>query len=198
MTGWCGSRSPERKNAAGIFSGVKEENVVTSRSRHDQAQNVLARYGAVNAAVGAVVAIVAQDKILIHPTDPHLFAIAGTGVGRCIRGKIRFLQQLAVDVEMTFFDDHSVASFGNDAFDGVTIVGGITEDDDVPGFGIADMINEAVQDIAFGIMQGGRHARADHLNGLQDVPADEAKRAIGDRCDHEAGEDLLEEVSAEG
>ncbi len=170
-----------------------EQTAADSANYHPQ--NALPWNGAVNPAVGAVVAIIAEDEILVHPANPHLFAIARSGVGRGVGSEIRFVEQFAVDEKVTFLDENGVAFFGDDAFDGVTVIGWVAQDDDVPWARFPNVVDETVQDIAFRIVQGGRHAGADDLDGLQNIVGDELKSPVCQRSNDQAGKNLSESTS---
>ena len=86
----------------------------------NQAEDVLARDGAVDAAVSGVHAIVAEEEELVFAAGDELFLDFATGVsGRAVR-EVRFLKFRAVNVNRAVFEKDGITTDANDAFDGKT------------------------------------------------------------------------------
>lgn len=83
------------------------------------------------AAVAAVVAVVAHDKIFILTDDEKFTFIFLVGVGWRLVPQIGLLQQLAVHINCAVIEVNGFTRQGNDAFDDQTAILGIFRGDDV-------------------------------------------------------------------
>ena len=137
------------------------------------ADDVLARDRPEGAAVGAVVAIVAHDEKFVIADANELVRIPFIGIGWCFGEKIRFMQQLAIDINPAVFEIDRLSRHGDDAFDLERIIARVFQGDDVVLSRLADDIGESVQPITSRVGQGGIHAGAFHLNGLADETGDQ-------------------------
>jgi len=97
----------------------------------DHTEDILARNGAVNAAVSRVHAVVAEEKELVFAARDELFLDFAAGVGRRAVREIGFLQFCAVDVNRAVFKNNGIATDADDAFDRKAFGGGIANDNDV-------------------------------------------------------------------
>jgi hypothetical protein len=135
--------------------------------------DVLARDRPESAAVGAVVAIVAHDEKFVIADANELTRIPFVGIGWCFGRKIGFTQQLAIDINPAVFEINRLSRHGDDAFDLERIIARVFQSDDVVLSRLAYDIGEPVQPIMSRVGQGGIHAGAFHLNGLNDVMGDQ-------------------------
>lgn len=82
----------------------------------DHAEDVLAGDGAINAAVGGVHAVVAEEEELIFAAGDELFLNFAAGIGRGARGNIGFLEFGAVDINDAVFEVNGITTDADDAF----------------------------------------------------------------------------------
>lgn len=130
------------------------------------AENILARNGAINAAVRRVHPVVTEEEELILAAHDELFLHFPAGIGRRAVGKVRLIEFGAIDVNRAVFDEYRIAADSNDSFNRKALGRGITYDNDVFPRRRTEMINPTIQQVMIGIVKRRQHARTDDLDRL--------------------------------
>jgi hypothetical protein len=146
----------------------------------DEAQDVLARDGAIAAAVRAAPAIVAEDVIVIAAEadglDRHGAGVKG-GEGR----EVGFGQFGVVHENSVVTNFNEIIGKGDDAFDGEAVVLGILDDDDFSLPRCAPKIRAAEENVAIAVEKGGTHAGARDFNGHENIAAEKEIAGKGEQ-----------------
>src|ERR1051325_1028537 len=116
-------------------------------SADDQPEDILPSDRAVGPAVGGVPAIVPHHKVLVLPAFEGLLLERSIGKGSRAGRKIRFSQFLAIYIHVAVFQIDRIAGHADDALDGNSVVGRITQNDDLAAVGSANMVNLASQQV---------------------------------------------------
>lgn len=137
------------------------------------AKDVLAGNGPKTPAVGAVVAIVAHDEEFVFAEAKQFVAASIISIGSGVGRKVRFNQQLSINIYLALPDLNRLSRHCDNAFDVGRVIARVSHGDDVVLAGVINEINKPVQPIVSRIKQSGIHAGALHLDGLEDKMRDE-------------------------
>jgi len=162
----------------------------------DQAQNVLARDGAVDTAVGRVHAVVPEQKELVFAASDELFLDFAAGVGRHAVGQIGLIEFCAIDVNGAIFEVNGIATDTDNALDRKAFGGWIANDDYVLAGRGTEMVHPTVKQVMIRVVKGREHAGTDHFDGLDEVGADDVVAGQTEACDDEALKKLPKQAFA--
>lgn len=155
----------------------------------DFSEDVRAGDRAEGPTVSAVVAVVAQDEILVIAAAEKFVLILFVGKSRRAGRQIRFIQTPAIDIDDAFFKINGFARHGDDAFDHQAPILGIPDFHDVGPFRLSVHIGQAADPIISVVQQSRIHAGTGNGDGLDQIVADQivadaTQKKNGDNATH--------------
>ena len=133
---------------------------------YDLAEDILARDGSENPAVGTVVAIVAHDEELVSAHANEGVPTPTIRVGRGVGQKVRFTQKLSVDIHPAPFETDELPRRRDDPLHIQTIIEWVLQRDNVFPAGFSYDIAQPIHPIMSSVRKRGIHARALHFGSL--------------------------------
>jgi hypothetical protein len=120
---------------------------------------LIARDGAVEAAVLAFGAIIAKDEIFVLAECKSLIS-AGRGDGLGAGFQVRFDQTAPIHQKLAVADLDGFARQSDEALHGEVIRATVADDDEVAALGRSVEVAKAIEEAAIAVVQRGRHAAA--------------------------------------
>jgi hypothetical protein len=159
----------------------------------DRTQNIVPQNRPVPAAVNGVVAIVAQEEILVFAAQDHLFGMPGLAERGSPRDQVSLIEFAPVEIDAPVLQVDRISRGGDDSFDREAVVNGVAQDHYVAVVRLPEAIDPTVQKVALRILESWDHAAPHDPDRLNEEVADKEVAACSEGSEHQKLKDLSED-----